>query len=109
MPMRKAVRLHCMYRINNWISRVNTVLLDKTMTFPVVGSWCSKHHIMVILGEGSCQALLAESKSLMASASALTQFPVSAILIRGRVDAHVLTEDVAAPNDVMRLLRGFHI
>lgn len=55
---------------------------------------------MVVLGEGSRQTLLARAKHLMASGSALTEVPVTSILIRGRVDSQVLTEDITAASDV---------
>lgn len=63
---------------------------------------------MVVLGEGGSQTLLTRSKHLMASGSALTEVPVTSVLIRGRVNGQVLTQDIAAPSDVVRLLRGVH-
>lgn len=78
------------------------------MTFPVVSSWCSKHNIMIVFGEGGSQTLLARSKHLMASGSALTEVPVTSVLIGGRVNGQVLTQDVTAPCDVTGLLRRFH-
>lgn len=63
---------------------------------------------MVVLGEGSRQTLLARAEHLMASGSALTEVPVTSILIRGRVDGQVLTQDITAASDVPGLLRGVH-
>lgn len=63
---------------------------------------------MVVLGEGSRQTLLARAKHLMASGSALTEVPVTSILIRGRVDGQVLTQDITAAGDVPGLLRCVH-
>lgn len=78
------------------------------MTFPVVSSWCSKHHIMVVFGKGGSQTLLARSKHLMASGSALAEVPVTSVLVRGCVNGQVLTQDVTAPGDVTGLLKGVH-
>lgn len=63
---------------------------------------------MVVLGEGGSQTLLARSKHLMASGSALTEVPVTPVLIRAGVDGQVLTQDITAPSDVPGLLRGVH-
>lgn len=63
---------------------------------------------MVVLGEGSCQTLLAGAKHLVASGSALAEVPVTSILIRGLVDGEVLTQDVTAAGDVLGLLGGVH-
>lgn len=76
-------------------------------TPPVVSSWCSKHNVVVVLGEGSCQTLLAGAKHLVASGSALAEVPVTSILIR-LVDGQVLTQDVTAAGDVLGLLGGVH-
>lgn len=63
---------------------------------------------MVVLGESGSQALLTRPKHLMASGSALTEVPATSVLIGGRVDGQVLTQDIAAPSDVPGLLRGVH-
>lgn len=60
-------------------------------TFPVVSPWCSKHHIMVVLGERGRQALLARAKHFMASGPAFTEVPIPSILIRRRINGQVLT------------------
>ena len=78
------------------------------VTFPVVRSWGSKHHIVVVLGEGGRQALLTCPEPFVASWSALAEFPATTIFIRSQVDGQVLTEDVTSPNDVVRLLAGVH-
>lgn len=76
------------------------------LTFPVVSSWSSKHHVVVVFGEGSSQTLLTRSKHLMTSGPALTEVPVAPVLVRGQVNGQVLTQDVAAAGDVARLLGG---
>lgn len=75
-------------------------------TSPVVGSWSSKHQVVVVLGEGGSQTLLARAERLVAPGSALTEVPVPSVFIRGRVNGQVLTQDVTATGDVPRLLRG---
>lgn len=42
----------------------------------------------------------------MASGSALTEVPITSILVRKCVDGQVLTQDIAAADDVPGLLRG---
>lgn len=63
---------------------------------------------MVVLGEGGGQTLLARSEHLVASGSALTEVPVTSVLIRGCVDGQVLTQDITSPGDVPGLLRGVY-
>lgn len=63
---------------------------------------------MVVLCEGGRQTLLARSKHLMTSGSALTEVPVAPVLVGGGVDGQILTQNVTAAGDVSGLLRGVH-
>ena len=63
---------------------------------------------MVVLGEGGRQTLLARSEPLVSPGSAMTEVPVTSVLIGGPVDGQVLTQDITAPGDVPRLLSGVH-
>lgn len=91
-------------RCTDYYTMYDEVLLSGT--FPVVGSWRSKHQVMVVLGEGGGQALLARAEHLVAPGSALTELPVPSFFIRGRVNGQVLTQDVTATDNVPRLLRA---
>lgn len=71
-------------------------------TSPVESSRGSKNQIMT--DEGSRHALLAVSKLFMASVSAVTEVPVSTILICIWVDGQILTQDVTAANDGVKLV-----
>jgi len=81
-------------------------MLSFPLTLPVVSARGSEHHIMVVLGEGGGQALLAGAEPLMAPGPALAELPVAAVLVIGRVDGQVLAEHVAAACDVPGLLQG---
>lgn len=85
-----------------WVRHIHT--RGNIPTFPVVGSWGPKDQIVVVFSKGSRETLLARPESLMASRSALTELPVPPVLIGLGVDGQVLTQDVAAADDVTRLL-----
>lgn len=96
-----------MFLTLNWTLR-NMEARRSTRTLPVISSRCSEHHIVVVLGEGGGQALLAVAEPLVASSSAFAEVPVASVLLGGLVDGQVLAQDVAAARDVPRLLGGPH-
>lgn len=73
------------------------------ITLPVVSSWGSKHHIMIVLGKSGCQALLAEAEMVVVFVSAHTEVPAASVRVGERVEGQVLTEDVTAPRSGVRL------
>lgn len=84
---------------------MNTFLTDahtehQWTTFPVVRPRSPEDEVMEVLVKGGGHPLLAATKHLMASGSTLAEVPVASILTRSCVDGQVLTQHVAAANDV---------
>lgn len=69
-------------------------------TFPVVRPRSPEDEVMEVLVKHGRHPLLAASKHLVASGPTLAEVPVASVLTRSCVDGQVLTQHVAAANDV---------
>lgn len=69
-------------------------------TFPVVGPRGREDEVMEVLVKRGGHPLLAAAEHLVASGSTLTEVPVASVLAGSCVDGQVLTQHVAAANDV---------
>lgn len=69
-------------------------------TFPVVRPRSPEDEVMEVLVKRGGHPLLAAPKHLVASGSTLTEVPVASVLTWSWVDGQVLTQHVAAANDV---------
>lgn len=69
-------------------------------TFPVVCARSPKDEVVVVPVECGRQALLAGAKHLMAPGPALTEMPATSVFARIGIDGQVLTQHIAAANDL---------
>lgn len=69
-------------------------------TFPVVRPRSPEDEVMEVLVKRGGHPLLAAAKHLVASGSTLTEVPVASVLTGSCVDGQVLTQHIAAANDV---------
>lgn len=64
---------------------------------------------MVILVEDGGEALLAGSEHLVAAGPTLAEVPVASVFPGRQIDAQVLTEHVAAADDIPSFNAGVHV
>lgn len=78
-------------------------------TFPIVGSGSSKDEVVVIVVEDSGEALLAGSEHLVAPGPTLAEVPAAPVFEGGRIEGQVLTEHVAAAENIPRFNARVHV
>lgn len=78
-------------------------------TSPIVGSRSSKNEVVVIVIEDSGEPLLAGSEHLVAPGPTLAEVPVAPVFWGGRIEGQVLTEHIAAAENVPRFNAGVHV
>lgn len=79
------------------------------LTFPIVGSRSSKDEVVVILVEDGGDALLAGSEHLVAAGPTVAEVPVAPVFAGRQIDAQVLTEHVAAADNIPRFNASVHV
>lgn len=78
-------------------------------TSPVICSRSPKDEVVVVLVERGRQTLLAGAERLMASIPVGTKEPVTSIFTCSRMYFQVLTQHVAATNNITRFKGSVHI
>lgn len=81
----------------------------RQLTLPIVGSRSSKDEVVVILVKDGGEALLAGSEHLVAAGPTVAEVPVASVFAGRRIDVQVLTEHVAAADNVPRFDAGVHV
>lgn len=78
-------------------------------TSPVVSSGSSEDEVVEVFIKNGGEALLAGSEHLVAPGTTLAEVPVAPVFAGRLIDAQVLTEHVAAADDVPRFNVGVHV